>query len=487
MKKFVLTHKFLCGLIFIFILSFGLRVCVSILYVQNFDRNEIVSSLSHDKMVVQHAIIKTESYGYYLWANQIIQEVKSGKSFFSVGPSNHIGFLYPRILALYGLISGSFIIENDGVIPSGQLIGFFIFQSFLFCLSLIIFFIAISKIFSFPIAFISALFLALEPSLLQYSAMLMTDSLFVAFMLLVISVFILLSQVTVKNEPTKFIFLSLITGILLGVLFLQRSVGILLPLVFFVAILAQNQWKVSKPLMVSILITITAYGFVLSLVGMHNKVRAGFFYVVPTQGAYGLHGYLANKVLASINSKSPEEELEQLTRQALIELNKERIVKNEIRNLKDLNEYELYMIANIFQRQAIQIFKDHPIETFWIAFKNTVKSLNIDPFYTFRLYSNFYKPRSPEILSRQEAQHKSQIPIRVIYSMLIIFPSILGWLIWRHTIEKPLNIFLLLLILYFPIMGGWVGFARYNLPCLVPCSIYWAIFIWELKKKIYAG
>ena len=135
--------------------------------------------------------------------NKITEQVRAGENFFVAGERYYGPFLYPRLIALYGLLTGKVQLNADGTVPTGQIYWFFVIQSLVFGAALVAFFLALTTIVSSRIAAMAAAFLALEPILVQFSAQMLTETLFIAFMLLAISVFIFTLRVKPEESATK--------------------------------------------------------------------------------------------------------------------------------------------------------------------------------------------------------------------------------------------------------------------------------------------
>ena len=482
------TQKIFYYSILIFILSFGTRVVVSTIYVHRFDtyeRTDRSADANPPKKV--HAMIKGDAEAvYYRPANVIIQQVRSGRNFFLAGGWNIGGFLYPRLIGLYGLVSGKIRLNPDSTIPTKQIYGFLIIQSLFFSLWLVLFFASLSKVVGVRIGTLTALFLSLEPTLVQYSSMMMTEALFIALLLLAISVWVATLEVRLEKEQIRFIVVYTLSGIILGIIFLQRTIAIIFPAVFIIGIYAQNKWRMTKSFLIASTLLIIPYILILVLVGVHNYYRAGFFYIVPVHGAYGWQAYLGNYVMAEVGQSTPTEARLELNKEALLRGKQEGLVRQEVTE-EELTEYEFYRLSYIKQDQAKDIFLEHPSITLRFAVRNTLKSLNIDPLFTYRRFDNVYKPESAELRALQDAQHARDIPLRIAYSLLILVPAFLGWLFWRKVLPMPLNVLLTLLVLYFPAVSGWMGSNRYNVPNLAFYSVYWAISVERLIPWLRRG
>ena len=95
-------------------------------------------------------------------------------------------------------------------------------------------------------------------------------------------------------------------GLLLGVLYLQRSVAIF----YIIPVLVLFYFKDRYNIMRSILFISLGYIVIHLLVGFHNYKRVGIFYSTSTQAKDGFYIYLAPNILANKLSINSETELE---------------------------------------------------------------------------------------------------------------------------------------------------------------------------------
>jgi hypothetical protein len=482
--------------ILVFVCSFLIRVGTAGLYVRQFDRYEDVESSAAASRI--HAMVKSDAEAvYYRPATTIIEQVRSGRSLFFAG-SGHIGsFLYPRILAVYGLTTGKITLSDDGGIPTRQVFGFLVAQSLLFAGALVYFFASLSGTINSNVALLSSLFLAFEPTLVQYNAMIMTESLFVALLLVLVSTWLIAVRSNHRDKTWFCLIAFGLVGALSGLLYLQRTVSALFAVVLIIGTYAWSLGS-AKLFLIRCASMLAPLALMLALVGLHNQIRAGVFYIVPLQAAYAWGIYLANYVLAEVNHSSPDFERVALTRRAMMQIKAEGRVQAEADRIGEpvvgegldvhgemltrsenvLNEVEYYHLCRAVRAQAQRVFLAYPIATARLAIRNTIKSLNVDPLFTYRFYSSTAEGASDGVQRPREGA------LRIAYSLLILLPVAAGWLCWREALPFRMHLFLTVAMLYFPAIAGWMGWGRYILPNLVFYSVYWSVGVTALAPRI---
>lgn len=462
----------------LFAVAFGARVLVSAIYVHHYDTYDPTDPEQPTPYKV-HSMIKSDSIIYYRDAHEIVEDIREGRNPFLTGPSNYYSFLYSRVVALYGLLTGKLDLGPNLFVPLGQVGGFFVFQSFLFALCLIPIFLVLRRLLGIKWAWGSALFLSLEPVLLQYNAMMLTETLFIGILALVLSAWGMFLSLKTDARPGHLLLLFALFGILSGLLFLERTVALLFPAVLLITCaLGRLLGKIKHQLAGPSLAMIVTFGLVLLSLGLHNFYRAGLFYIVPMEINQAWYIYFADRVMADVNNSAPDQERKILVQLAADTAKKRGLIPPEATgesNDPSLNEGHLYELYKIYRELAFNIFRTHPWPTIKVALFSTAKSISVDPFYTYRLYSNVYKPSDEEMNQIQLQQHSAQKPLRIVYSLIILVPVLFGWLAGRRFVPWPFHLFCTLSMLYFIVTSGWLGFPRVTLPNFVFYTVYWPI------------
>ena len=302
----------------------------------------------------------------------------------------------------------------------------------------------------------------LEPTINQFHYSFLSESFFFSLMIL------FLSQIIINSDNK---INALLIGITLGVMYLQRTVAILyfLP-VFFYFILERKTLKFHLSYF---------FGFVLilSFLGFHNYQRAGFMYFTPYQSKYDLYAYLIPNVAAKKNSKDSEFDINKLE--------KELIDFKRINNL-DLNSEKDYMLYGAKLRSiSINYLLENPIDTFKVMLKKTIHSAVLNPFEVHTFYKYEYKSKNPDLRYYKGDEHKRNSKIRVLYSIIIYSICALG--LYSMIIKKKNKNFifyLIISIMYFTTVGGWIGNPRYLTPNLIFLSVFFAYGFIDIKNKL---
>ena len=463
-------------LLILALVAFGARAMVATVYVQAFDRYQDSPSTTDPASGTVHAMIKGDAAKYHAMAAMIVEQVRAGENPFLCWIPTFRAHLYQRIITAYTLLTGQTTVDRDGRVVLGQVWGFLILQSLLFSLCLLPFFFELAHVAGRPIAVGAAAFLALEPTLVQYSAFMFTEELFIGLALLSVAIWLRICRTERSSgvgEAPKLMLL----GLLLGFAFLQRPQAILLPAVFLIGLISRSGWKLKLGFLKASGFLLLLYLLVLALVALHNYGRAGFAFVVPTQAPMGWQQYLANKVVAEVDGTDADEERVRLAALALDRSKSRGLVSEHVTRPEDATESEVYEIYKLYQGQAFEILAENPWRTLRIAAVETAGALAVNLTAPYRFYSTIYKPASEEQARLQLARRQVHKPLTIMYSLLILLPATLGWLLFRSELPGPVNVVLVLFIVYFTVTGGWLGNPRYTLPNLTSYAVYWSAFV----------
>jgi hypothetical protein len=108
----------------------------------------------------------------------------------------------------------------------------------------------------------------------------------------------------------------------------------------------------------------------------------------------------------------------------------------------------------------------------------------LNPFFVFYDYEYYKEYSSSEIGDfAYSDEHKKLIPIRIIYTLIVIFFTIAGLFI---CLKKNPKIFYLILmsIFYYYIILGWYGKTRLFVPNLIYISIFFSLGVERSLRKI---
>lgn len=464
----------------IIIFSFIFSIILSIFYLSKYDSYQLDG--------ITHIMLKEETYYHWFQAALIVEEIKNGTSFFTAGEEMFTKALPQRLVVLYSYIANFNIVDNweNNRISLGNKFPFLFTQSIIYYLSVYIFFRQISKLLDNKVTLPIILFLCLEPTIFQYHSSFWTESFYFSIQLLILS-----SMLMSIEKKRKY----LTIGILLGILFTQRSAGIF----YLVIVCFYYFFTIEKNKFKKISLIIIPYFFICLLLGIHNYKRAGVFYVMPTEGKYGMYKYFAKNILVESNNSTVSEINKLEVKKSLIWI-KNNMENINYSNFNDINSpYEIGLALKnerdrikfygYLNKRSYEILFDNPIITFKNIITGFIHFSILNPFF---IYSDneYYKDYSSSIIGDFvfSEKHKNYIPIRVFYTFLIYLICFIGFV---DCIKKNTKLTMLLVfsILYYYLILGWYGKTRLFTPCLIYLSVFfgYGLNIIFNKLKIYKG
>ena len=192
------------------IFSLLISISISTYFVSKYDAYQIDG--------LTHIMLKEETFAHWFQAANIIEQLKQDINFFVAGNEVFTKPLPQRIVVVYSLILNFDIINSvTNQINLGFKLPFLIFQSLFYYLSVLFFYNNIGNLCNQRIKTFILLFLCLEPTIIQYHSSFWSESFYLSIQLFIFGL-------TLKSEKKNLDFLVL--GSLLGLLFLQRTVGI---------------------------------------------------------------------------------------------------------------------------------------------------------------------------------------------------------------------------------------------------------------------
>jgi len=441
-------------------LGFLLSTILSTYYISKYDK--------YNEDGKGHIMLKDDTLHHWKSAAKIVEEVKSGNNFFlSGGPVNSKPLLQ-RIVALYSIISGHEIIEEQEPnlkLKLGGKLPFLVFQSLIYYLSLFYLTMKIVKFFPTKNCFYIILFLSLEPTIFQFHSSFWTESIYLTLQILILSLAL--------NNSRKF-FICFIIGILCGLLLLQRTVGVfyLVPVIIFY--IFQYNKKSIRP----IISIIFGYSLIAILLIGYNYKKTNSIYFLPSEVKNNIFAFFFIDVLA----KAKNTPVTVIRKNEIIKTN-DWLIKNNINlvsspdidNFVSVTSFFIFIdgkedvILNdyLFGR-AMQIFYENPVVTLkHLTFK--LSHFNVlNPMFIYFNYEHRGKNKEPQFYLSDT--HKKIIPIRIFYSILIYLICAMGF--FHMYKEKNYKILLLvtLSIFYYQSVAGWYGQTRLQIPILIYLS-----------------
>ena len=448
----------------------------------------------------QHILLKDETLYHWYHGARIVEDVKNGDNFFLSGRAIHTKPLPQRLVALYSLITGFEIIEEwengkkplksslyiqseaDVKVKLGGKLPFLILQSLLYYSALIYLFFKMCKIFPIRNCFYIILFLSFEQTLFQYHSSFWTESFYFSLQILLIGLLF--------NYSKKFLDCFFV-GVIIGIMFLQRSVAVF----YFIPIIIYFIYAFKVGSIKPIIATLLGYGIIAILVGMFNYHKTNIFYIFPSEGKRDVYNTFSLPIIAKVNNISVSDAY-------IPEIKKsyEWLVENDIElteniNLEELkavlsfltyitNEKDKIKFYNYLNIRQYQILLENPVETTKRLIKQILHFSVFDP--THNYYYNEHRGKGKLPVFIESETHHKWVPYRIIYSLIIYFISLLGFLYIVRKKNYRLLTLLILSIFYNIIILGWIGWPRFVAPNLIYLSFLFGsgvVFILDYFKK----
>lgn len=428
----------------------------------------------------EHQMLKSDPAKFWRQAHNLKVDIENNKNYFQTGHEYRISYLPSKILYIYSLFFNDKFYDYKGKIlvdplsntddfknkeirinQDSKKLVYLIIQSLIYYLSLFFLYLKIKKSFDNKYLFFLIIFLCFEPNIIMFHSSFWSESIF--FSILIFSLAIILDKsLSIKK--------SIFIGIIVGLLFLQRSVAlyyILVILIYYFLILPRNEYH-------KILFVFFGYLIVLFFLGYHNFSRSAVFQIKPTQAMDGFYVYMVPNILAEKKSKPISDILTELEIES-----KNWILDNKI----DLSiESEKIKYYSYLEDQSFKIINSNLYLSIKFIIKRSIHYLIFDP---LRHVYYFYKYSLNEQDSFTKTQdHKKNIPYRIAYSMFVYILSIIGlYQIYKEKRNYSFFILIILSLIYFIGVSSWIGNNRYNVPNLIFLSFFIAKGAFYLRNK----
>ena len=431
-----------------------------------------------------HVMLKDETLLHWYQGAKIVKDVKKGKNFFLSGDVISSKPLPQRLVAIYSLLSGYEIIdewEPNVKIKLGGKLPFLIIQSLVYYLALVYLALKIIKIFPIENCFYIVFFLAFEHTISQYHSSFWTESFYFTLQILILGLLF--------NNSYK-IFENLFVGILVGILFLQRSVAIfyLIPIIIYFIFFYRS--KSIKPIIASVI----GYTLIVFLVGIYNYKKIDVFYFYPIGGKQDIYLNLSIPLLSE-KENIPEDEMHKKEVQKAYKWLKDNNIKLndgfdlEMTNVLTLvsfieNEKNKIKFFDYINKRQFKIIFENPLDATKLAIIRVMHFVVLDP--THNYYYNEHRGQNKKPVFIKSKTHKNWIPYRIIYTLLIYFVCFFGLIYFFKQKNYQLLLLLILSILYYTILFGWIGMTRLFVPSLIYLSFFFGnglVLLMNLLKK----
>ena len=446
-----------------FVLLFLISILFATFIVNKYDKYEVSSDNKSN-----HIMIKGDTYKYWTEASFIKEQIEDGVPFYKLGRAYYQAFLPPKLIsAFYALISEDFFLNETiddvkfKVKSKNNKNYFFYLQIAIFFISLLVLLKSLKRN-NLEISTICIFFLILEPTINQFHYSFYTESIFLSLIILVLS-----QIINNSNDRTN----AFIIGFIIGIMYLQRSIAILyfLPVLFFF-ILERKKLQFYLAYFFGFLI-------VISFIGFHNYQRANLIYFTPYQSKQDFFLYLIPNI--EKEKKTKKNELK-------IDVIKDEMIKFKLdNNLNLLLEKDLLNYGTHLRNLSINYLLENPIPTLKVMINKSLHASLLNPFEVYSFYEYEYKPANPKFRYYKNKEHKKNFKIRIIYSVILYLICIIGiFSMLKRKKNINLMVFLISSILYFTLLGGWIGNPRYLAPNIIFLSIFFSYGFVELKQKI---
>ena len=412
-----------------------------------------------------HSMINGDIFLFWKEGALTAEDLINGKNYFLTGEEYRRPYLPSRIYAFFSILMSQDLLTNDGLVSlEFNKILILISQTIIFYFLIICLYFVLIKHLPKNVSKIIIIFLAFEPTLFMYHSSFLSESIFFSFQILLL-IFILF-----KNHSNFSIFLI---GLILGILYLQRSVAI-----FYIIPILIYFYSLNKKFFIRYaLIMLVSLSIVHTFVGYHNLKRIGFFYNVSAQAKDGFYDYLLPIIISEKNKINISDAKIYLEDKKKIWMKKNNLENKSFED--ELNRLKYYDYAKNY---SLNIMIKNPLLTSKIILKKTLHFFIIDPLthvYYFHRWDNlegsFYG---------SDTQKKWVVP-RIIYSLIIYFFVFLGFYnFFRNEKNNKLFFLIILSILYFTIVQSWYGGTRYFAPILIYLSFPFAFGLVSFKNFI---
>ena len=268
-------------LLFFIIVSFLISIILAFQIVDTLDKYESDG--------IDHHIVKGDISDIWARGAQFKKDIISGKNFLVSGSEIYRSYLPPRLIGFFSIIFDYDLLSIENGIEKINL-GFkkfyyLLLQSIIFYSVLVYFYNNFSKLENnSKITFYTLIFLSFCPNIFLYNSAFHTESIFFSLQLLLMTLLI---------SPSTTLKYNILIGLILSLLFMQKTVGIFYIFVVCLYLILCFKRKSIK----SIFIIFITYVSILTIIGFSNFKRVGVFYFMPTQGNEAVYHYLAHDIL----------------------------------------------------------------------------------------------------------------------------------------------------------------------------------------------
>jgi len=409
-------------------------------------------------------MVKGDAYPIWIRAEKFKNDLILEKDYLSSGSELHRSYLPVRTIAFFSILFDYELFSEDESkkvkIDKKKAI-YLLLQSILYFLILFYFLKKLQKFLDNESLFYSAIFLSLCPSILLFHSSFHTESIFFSLQLLFLFYIV---------SPSPRILLNTLYGLLLGLMFLQKTVSLLYIFLIILFLLLNFKKNSIRPIAAISL----SYIFVLLFVGYGNFKRIGVFYFMPTQSSNAPYHYLSKPIISKgmeiSNTKAKKK---------IKEDSQKWLDQNNINLNKEIDRLSFYKYQ---KKYATDLILEYPIIAAKHMIWKSMQTAMINPLYVLH-YFNWEQEKDKKFYLTNKYK-KIWWPINIAYSMIIYVLILIGFIRSFNILDTKINYLFMTSGLYMFFMAAWVGHDRYMLPTLIYFAVYFGIGVMTVKKKI---
>ena len=461
-----LNKKNIYFIYLIIILGFLYSCFVSFKYLEKYD-------VIDDKKLINPYFFAKEGGTPTFWheAHDIKTNIKK-KGYFKSGYKYEFEYLPSKLIFFYYKIINEDIKVYDDTHKkeifkiNNTKFGLIIFQNLIYYFSVLYLFLNVKKFVSNDLIFFISLilFICFEPTINQWNRVLYSETILFSIQLLIISILFNYKE----TNHTK----ALILGVLISLMYLQRSVSIfyICIIFFYFAIFFR------KKFLTDFLIIISLYLFTHLFLGFQNLKKDGAFYSMPLLQKEDLYGYFIPKIIKY--NKDPLFNENFVTRHDSLN---NFVELNNLKSEKNIKINDRLSIANDNMGKALRLIAEYPVESFKEYLISSTHFFLLKPNEIHFLFENNISYGGNFYLSEKFQKEKL---LKFFYSILIYLISFFGLLFF--IINKLFHSLFILIcsILYFSIPVVWHTQSSYLGSILIYLSIFFSAGLLQIRNMI---
>ena len=456
----MLDEKIKNYLVYLVILfGFFYSCFVGLKYIQKYDVYETISEETFNPYFFAK---EGGTPSYWHEAADIQNDIKTQKYEFKYLPPKIVYFYYKLInedIKTFSEISNQYVLKKDN-----KKFGLIILQIFLYFLCLQFLYKKVfKKLFekNYLLILPTFIFLSFEPTLNQWIRVPYSEAIFFCLQIL-----LLINLINYSNQSS--IKKIIIISIILSLMYLQRTVSIY----YFIIVISYLYLYFKKRFLVNAFLIMLIYLCTHFLIGFHNFKNDGKLYFLPLLAKEDMYGYFIPKLKKYTNDTNFETRHDKLN----------NFVKSkQLKNENEIDIEDRIKIANTNFFESLKLIQKYPLQSLKEYSISLSHYILLKPNEIHFLYENFSKYDGKYFLSDE---FKKELPLKIIYSLIIYFMCFLGLLYFYKEKKFKLIFILVTSILYFALPVAWHKQSSYLSPVLIYLSFFFGAGFIFLKKKM---